>query len=81
MSKKNISIDDLLPNKDILKEPESLSVKKSVADAVVGLIDKGYSRSEVMEVIFTDCHSSALEAILRLRIRLNKAISPWSNDE
>lgn len=81
MSKKNIRIEDLLPNKDILREPELLAIKKSVSDAVVDLIGKGYSRSEVMEVIFTDCHSSALEAILRLRIRLNKAISPWSNDE
>lgn len=81
MNRNEITVKDLIPNAIILREAEMDDVRRAVFDAVAGLIGKGYNRSEVMEAIYSACHATSLESILKLRVRINKGISPWGNNE
>lgn len=76
--KKQITSDDLMPNGRLNNEPEMEAVRNAAFNAVVGLIGKGYPRSEVMEAIMGESHTSAITSILRLRVELNKGVvAPW----
>lgn len=65
-------IDDLMPNAKLSSEPEIVAIGKATFDAVVSLIEKGYSRAEVMEAIYSQAHVSAISSILKLRVNRRK---------
>lgn len=67
--------DDLLPNGELIREPEILAVGKAAFEAVISLLEKGYNRAEIMESIFTEAHSSAIHSLLKARVRLNKDLN------
>lgn len=74
-----VTVDDLLPNGSLFREPEMQVLRKAVEDAVVGLIGKGYYRAEVMEAIMCEAHTTAVGSILKLRVTLNKGEAPWGD--
>lgn len=77
-----ITSENLLPNSELYREPEMAHLRQAAFDAVVGLIGKGYARSEVMEAIMSDAHTSAVTSILKLRVDFNKEVkAPWEDKE
>lgn len=68
---------DLMVNNDLYREPEMAAVRQAAFDAVLGLIGKGYPRSEVMEAIMSDAHTSAVTSIIKLRCAINRGEAPW----
>ncbi len=61
-------IDDLMPNAKLSSEPEIVAIGKTTFDAVVSLVEKGYTRAEIMEAIYSQAHVSAISSILKLRV-------------
>lgn len=57
----------LMQNSDLLKESVILSLRQEIMNACEVLIAKGYSRAEIVEVIYGEVALGTTETFLRAR--------------
>lgn len=72
---------DLLPNGPLLNEEASRAFSQTVQDTFNTLFEKGYTRSEIAEYLFTEVSSNVAHACIKLRCERNRNLrSPFGEE-
>lgn len=72
---------DLLPNGKLLNEEASRAFSTSVQDTFNTLFEKGYTRAEIAEYLFTEVSTNIAHACIKKRCERNRNLrSPFGEE-